>query len=127
MNFRVAQVPQSLDTLINTKKENTLGFHGKFANCEHFVLCKLTLLTWIAKTWSMVVTCQNSLSSELVNDTKSKPEKKSREMLVGVDTNWWFVFILQNTSVYCSSNTGMYLDSVKNTSLEERKIQILTH
>ena len=49
--------------------------------------------------WSMVVTCQNSLSSELVNDTKSKPEKKSREMLVGVDTNWWFVFILQNTSV----------------------------
>ena len=78
--------------------------------------------------WSMEVTCQNSLSSELVNDTKSKPEKKSREMLVGVDNNWWFVFILQNTSgVYCSSNTGMYLNSVKNTSLEERKIQILTH
>ena len=78
--------------------------------------------------WSMEVTCQNSLSSELVNDTKSKPEKKSREMLVGVDNNWWFVFILQNKSgVYCSSNTGMYLNSVKNTSLEERKIQILTH
>ena len=101
--------------------ENTLGFHGKFANCDHFVLCKLTLLTWIAKTWSMVVTCQNSLSSELVNDIKSKPEKKSREMLVGVDTNWWFVFILQNTSEYCSSNTGMYLDSVKNISLVGKK------
>ena len=85
------------------------------------------MLTWIAKTWSMEVTCQNSLSSELVNDTKSKPEKKSREMLVGVETNWWFVFILQNTSVYCSSDTGMYLNSVKNTSLEGRKIQILTY